>query len=62
MPKLLKDSNGYFRVTISPEMVNLFELELNKEYDWISIQGLPDLRERKLLIFAMLSLTFATSH
>ena len=46
MPKLTQDKNGYYRIAVSPEIVRLFNLEPGKDYDWISSQGLPALKER----------------
>jgi hypothetical protein len=37
---------GQYRVTINPQIVSLFNLDPNKEYEWVSIQGLPALREK----------------
>ena len=47
MPKLTKDKNGFFKISISPEMVRLFNLQEGKTYDWENINGFPALRERK---------------
>lgn len=47
MPKLTQDKNGYFKISVSPEIVRLFNLEDGKTYDWESINGFPALRERK---------------
>jgi|GEM_PF-5027152 len=46
MVKISKSNNQY-RITIPPSIITLFDLDPSKEYDWISIQGLPALRERK---------------
>ena len=47
MPRLSKDSNGYYRIAVSPEIVRLFNLQEGKTYDWENINGFPALRERK---------------
>jgi hypothetical protein len=47
MVKINRSKTGQFRVSINPQIITLFNLDQNKEYDWISIQGLPALRERK---------------
>ena len=47
MPKLSKDPNGYFKISVSPEIVRLFNMEDGKTYDWENINGFPALRERK---------------
>ena len=47
MPKLTKDKNGYFKISISPEMVRLFNLQEGKQYDWENVNGFPALKERK---------------
>jgi len=46
MVKISKSKNQH-RITIPPSIITLFDLDSTKEYDWISIQGLPALRERK---------------
>jgi len=46
MVKISKSKNQN-RITIPPTIMTLFELKPSVEYDWISIQGLPALRERK---------------
>ncbi|MCJ7647984.1 MAG: hypothetical protein MUP85_05185 [Candidatus Lokiarchaeota archaeon] len=38
---------GQFRITIPPSIMTVFNLEDGVEYDWVSVQGLPVLKERK---------------
>ena len=47
MTKISKSKNGQHRITIPPSIMTVFNLEPGVEYDWISVQGLPALRERK---------------
>lgn len=47
MPKLTKDKNGYFKISVGPEIVRLFNMEDGKTYDWENINGFPALRERR---------------
>ena len=47
MPKLSKDSNGYYRIAISPEIVRLFNLDEGKIYDWHNVNGFPALGDRR---------------
>ncbi|MCD4679585.1 MAG: hypothetical protein K8S00_04290 [Bacteroidales bacterium] len=47
MPKLSKDKSGYFKISVSPEIVRLFNLDPSKTYDWENIGGFPALKERK---------------
>ena len=47
MPKLSKDKSGYFKISVSPEIVRLFNMEDDKTYDWENINGFPALKERK---------------
>ena len=42
MPKMSEDKNGYFKITISPDVVRIFNL-----YDWNNINGFPALLEKK---------------
>ena len=46
MPKLTKDKNGYYKISVSPEIVRLFNLDPDKIYDWENINGFPALKER----------------
>ena len=46
MVKISKFKNQH-RVTVPPEIITAFGLDVSKEYDWIMIGGLPALRERK---------------
>ena len=46
MVKISKSRNQY-RITIPPEIITAFGLDVNKEYDWVMMGGLPALRERK---------------
>lgn len=46
MVKIVKTNNQY-RVTIPPEILTGFGLDPTKDYDWITVQGLAALRERK---------------
>jgi len=46
MVKITKSRNQY-RITIPPEIMAAFGLDVSKNYDWIMMQGLPALRERK---------------
>jgi hypothetical protein len=47
MVKLSKSKNGQYRITMNPQIVSLFGMSESKEYEWVSIQGLPALREKK---------------
>lgn len=47
MVKFSKSKTGQYRITMNPQIVTLFTLSEDKEYDWINIQGLPALTERK---------------
>ena len=47
MPKLSKDKSGYFKISVSPEIVRLFNLEEGKTYDWNNINGFPALIDSK---------------
>jgi hypothetical protein len=47
MPKLSKDSHGYYKIAVSPEIVKLFNLEPDKTYDWHNVNGFPALKERR---------------
>ena len=46
MVKISKSKNQS-RITIPPTIMTLFDLDPDKNYDWISIQGLPALKKRK---------------
>jgi hypothetical protein len=46
MVKISKGKNGQYRVTINPQIVRLFNMDPEKEYEWTSIQGLPALKEK----------------
>ena len=46
MMKITRSGNQY-RITIPPEIITAFGLDVSKDYDWIMIGGLPALRERK---------------
>lgn len=46
MVKISKSRNQY-RITIPPEIMTAFGLDISKDYDWIMIGGLPALRESK---------------
>jgi len=46
MVKISKSKTGQFRVTINPQIASIFNLDPDKEYEWISVQGLPALREK----------------
>ena len=47
MAKLSKDKNGYYKITVSPDVVRIFNLQEGEEYDWINANGFPALQERK---------------
>ena len=47
MPTLSKDSNGYYRIAVSPEIVRLFHLQEGAMYDWENVNGFPALKERR---------------
>lgn len=47
MVKISKSKTGQFRVTINPQIMAVFNLDPEKEYEWVSIQGLPALGEGK---------------
>lgn len=47
MPTISKDKNGYFKITISPDVVRIFNLQEGKTYDWNNINGFPALVEKK---------------
>lgn len=46
MVKISESKDGQFRVTINPQIMTIFNLDPEKEYEWISVQGLPALREK----------------
>ena len=46
MVKISKSKTGQYRVTINPQVMTIFNLDPEKEYEWISLQGLPALREK----------------
>lgn len=46
MVKISKSRNQY-RITIPPEIITAFGLDVSKDYDWIMMGGLPALREKK---------------
>ena len=47
MVKISKSKTGQFRVTINPQIASLFNLDPEKEYEWVSVQGFPALIEKK---------------
>ena len=47
MVKISKSKTGQFRVTINPQVMAIFNLDSDTEYEWINIQGLPGLKEKK---------------
>jgi len=47
MPTISKSKNGHYRITIPPSIIGVFGLKDGVEYEWISVQGLPALREKK---------------
>lgn len=47
MPKLTQDKNGYYKISVSPEIVRLFNMQEGKIYDWENVNGFPALRERR---------------
>jgi len=46
MVKISKSKTGQFRVTINPQIMSVFNLDPEKDYEWISVQGLPALRKK----------------
>ena len=46
MVKISKSRNQY-RITIPPDIMTAFSLNTGKIYDWVSVAGMPTLRERK---------------
>ena len=46
MVKISNSKSGQFRVTINPQIMAVFNLDPEIEYEWVSIQGLPALREK----------------
>ena len=46
MVKISLSKTGQFRVTINPQIASLFNLDPEKKYEWISVQGLPALKEK----------------
>ena len=47
MPKLLKSKSGQFTISIHPEIVQLFNLEDGKIYNWKNVNGFPALVKSK---------------
>jgi len=47
MAKTSKSKTGQYRITIPASIMTVFNLEDGVGYDWISVQGLPALKERK---------------
>ena len=47
MEKTSKSKTGQFRITIPPSIMTVFNFLGGVGYDWISVQGLPALKERK---------------
>ena len=47
MPILHKSNQGYFSLTISPEMVKMFNLKSGMKYDWVNVNGFPTLVKSK---------------
>lgn len=47
MVKISKSNTGQYRVTINPQVITIFNLDPEKEYEWVSVQGLPALVEKK---------------
>jgi len=46
MVKISKSKTGQYRVTINPQIMTIFNLNPEKDYEWVSIQGLPALRAK----------------
>jgi hypothetical protein len=46
MVRISKSKTGQFRVTINPQIMTVFNLDPEVEYEWVSIQGLPALRAK----------------
>jgi len=46
MVKISLSKTGQYRITINPQIASLFNLDPEKDYEWVSIQGLPALREK----------------
>lgn len=46
MVKISKSKTGQYRVTINPQIMTVFNIDPEKEYEWVSVQGLPALREK----------------
>jgi len=47
MAKTSKSKTGLFRITIPSPIMTVFNFGGGVGYDWISVQGLPALKERK---------------
>jgi len=46
MVRISKSNTGQFRVTINPQIMSVFNLDSDVEYEWVSVQGLPALRAK----------------
>ena len=46
MVKISKSNTGQFRITINPQIMAVFNLDPEMDYEWISVQGLPALRAK----------------
>jgi len=46
MVKVSKSKTGQCRITLNPQIMTVFNLDPEKDYDLISVQGLPALREK----------------
>jgi len=46
MVKISKSKTGQYRVTMNPQIMTVFNLKDDVEYEWISVQGIPALRAK----------------
>ena len=46
MVKISKSNTRQYRITINPQVMTIFNLDPDKEYEWVSVQGLPALRAK----------------
>jgi len=46
MVRISKSKTGQYRVTINPQIMSVFNLDPEIEYEWISVQGLPGLKQK----------------
>lgn len=46
MVRISKSKTGQYRITINPELVSVFNLDPEKDYEWVSVQGLLALRAK----------------